>query len=81
MVFLMAVIATTPVATLVMTSQQGTTQLPTATTQEPQVARAPTPQKEWNYTTGDIIVSSPAVSEEVVYIGSNDKNVYARFAS
>jgi len=82
MVFLMAAIATTPVAILAMTSQQGTTQLPTATTQEPQVAKAPTPQKEWNYTTGNSMRSSPAVADvdadgqlEVI-IGSFDKKVY-----
>ena len=32
---------------------------------------------EWNYITGDVIDSSPAVANGVVYIGSEDDNVYA----
>ena len=32
---------------------------------------------DWSYTTGDSIVSSPAVFNGVVYIGSHDRNVYA----
>jgi len=35
----------------------------------------------WNYTTGDVVISSPAVADGVVYIGSNDHNVYALDAS
>ncbi len=35
----------------------------------------------WSYTTGDNVVSSPAVVDGVVYIGSNDMNVYALNAS
>ncbi|MBS3094430.1 PQQ-binding-like beta-propeller repeat protein, partial [Candidatus Pacearchaeota archaeon] len=31
----------------------------------------------WNYTTGEGIISSPAVSKEMVYFGSNDFNLYA----
>ena len=31
----------------------------------------------WNYTTADIVFSSPAVSNGVVYVGSYDSNVYA----
>ena len=31
----------------------------------------------WNYTTGDYVFSSPAVVNGVLYIGSNDDNVYA----
>ena len=33
--------------------------------------------KLWNYTTGGFVNSSPAVVDGVVYIGSNDGNVYA----
>jgi len=35
----------------------------------------------WDYTTKDIISSSPAVANGVVYVGSYDKNVYALDAS
>jgi len=31
----------------------------------------------WNYTTADIVFSSPAISNGVVYVGSYDSNVYA----
>ena len=31
----------------------------------------------WSYTTGEAVASSPAVANGVVYIGSNDGNVYA----
>ncbi len=31
----------------------------------------------WNFTTSDAIASSPAVSNGVVYVGSNDANLYA----
>jgi hypothetical protein len=31
----------------------------------------------WSYLTGDAVVSSPAVSEGVVYVGSYDHLVYA----
>jgi outer membrane protein assembly factor BamB len=37
--------------------------------------------KMWNFTTGGRIYSSPAVSENIVYIGSGDNNVYALDAS
>jgi parallel beta-helix repeat protein len=30
----------------------------------------------WNYTTGDGVESSPAVADGMVFIGSNDKNIY-----
>jgi outer membrane protein assembly factor BamB len=33
--------------------------------------------KLWNYTTGGYVDSSPAVVNGVVYVGSNDGNVYA----
>ena len=33
--------------------------------------------KLWNYTTGGVVFSSPAVVGGVVYIGSTDNNVYA----
>lgn len=33
--------------------------------------------KMWNFTTGSYVVSSPAVSGGVVYVGSWDGNVYA----
>jgi PQQ-like domain len=36
-----------------------------------------TPTLIWKYTTGNSIASSPAVSNGVVYIGSDDKNLYA----
>ena len=31
----------------------------------------------WNYTTGDIVASSPAVAEGIVCVGSLDHRVYA----
>jgi hypothetical protein len=31
----------------------------------------------WNYTTGNIVTSSPAVTNGVVYVGSHDNKVYA----
>ena len=31
----------------------------------------------WNYTTGDVVDSSPAVAGGVVFVGSDDGNVYA----
>ena len=36
-----------------------------------------TPTLIWKYTAGNSIASSPAVSNGVVYIGSDDKNLYA----
>ncbi|MFZ0925405.1 MAG: PQQ-binding-like beta-propeller repeat protein [Halobacteriota archaeon] len=33
--------------------------------------------KVWDYTTGSAVLCSPAVSNLVVYVGSNDGNVYA----
>ena len=38
---------------------------------------ATTGTKLWNYTTGGAVQSSPAVANGVVYVGSNDGNVYA----
>jgi len=35
----------------------------------------------WQYTTGDRVYSSPTVANGVVYVGSNDNNVYALNAS
>jgi outer membrane protein assembly factor BamB/nitrous oxidase accessory protein NosD len=35
----------------------------------------------WNYTTGDLVLSSPAVVGDKVYVGSYDKNVYCLDAS
>jgi outer membrane protein assembly factor BamB len=35
----------------------------------------------WNYTTGDVVISSPAVFEGLIYVGSYDRNVYALSAS
>ncbi len=32
---------------------------------------------DWRYTTGDVIGSSPAVVSGVVYLGSDDQNMYA----
>jgi outer membrane protein assembly factor BamB len=32
---------------------------------------------KWSYTTGYLVISSPAVANEVVYVGSGDGNVYA----
>ena len=34
-------------------------------------------RRKWRYTTGDIVFSSPAVANGVVYVGSDDGNVYA----
>jgi len=31
----------------------------------------------WSYQTGDPVYSSPAVADGVMYVGSNDGNVYA----
>ena len=36
---------------------------------------------KWSYTTGSHVVSSPAVANGVVYVGSEDDNVYALNAS
>jgi hypothetical protein len=36
-----------------------------------------TPTLIWKYTTGNSIASSPAVTNGVVYIASDDKNLYA----
>jgi outer membrane protein assembly factor BamB len=41
---------------------------------------AGTGKPEWNYATGGIVESSPAVANGVVYIGSEDSKLYA-FAS
>ncbi len=35
----------------------------------------------WNYTTEDIVYSSPVIVDDVVYVGSDDYNVYALNAS
>jgi outer membrane protein assembly factor BamB len=35
----------------------------------------------WSFATGEPVDSSPAVANGVVYVGSNDKNVYALNAS
>jgi len=42
---------------------------------------ATTGHKLWSYTTGDYVYSSPAVTNDVVYIGSGDSSVYALKAS
>src|SRR5271157_2494544 len=39
------------------------------------------PNAIWNYTTGGSVTSSPAVSNRLVYFGSEDNNVYAINAS
>jgi len=31
----------------------------------------------WRFVTGDLVVSSPTVANGVVYVGSEDKNLYA----
>ena len=33
--------------------------------------------EQWSFTTGSSVLSSPAVANGVVYVGSNDNNVYA----
>jgi len=38
---------------------------------------AETGTKLWSYTTGSVVFSSPAVANGVVYVGSDDGNVYA----
>ena len=38
---------------------------------------ATTGASSWNFTTGDWVVSSPAVANGTVYVGSVDGNVYA----
>ncbi|MCW4009297.1 MAG: InlB B-repeat-containing protein, partial [Candidatus Bathyarchaeota archaeon] len=40
-----------------------------------------TNQTLWNYTTGNAVLSSPAVADGVVYVGSKDNKVYALNAS
>ena len=42
---------------------------------------ATTGAKLWSYTTGELVDSSPAVANGVVYVGSYDHNVYALNAS
>jgi PGF-CTERM protein len=42
---------------------------------------ASTGAKVWNYTTGLMVLSSPAVANGVVYVGSDDNNLYALNAS
>ena len=37
---------------------------------------ARTGTKVWNYTTGDVVESSPTVTNGIVYVGSDDTNVY-----
>ncbi|MFE5331308.1 protein kinase [Embleya sp. NPDC056575] len=55
----------------------------TATTSAPGVPAPPSTAtststvRPWRFTTGDAVLSSPAVVNGVVYIGSQDKNVYA----
>jgi len=34
-------------------------------------------KRAWTYRTGEAIESSPAIADGVVYIGSNDHNLYA----
>ena len=36
-----------------------------------------TGKEKWRFTTGDKVDSSPAVASGIVYVGSNDKNLYA----
>ena len=38
---------------------------------------AATGHPRWTYTTGDDVISSPAVTGGTVYIGSDDNKVYA----
>jgi len=38
---------------------------------------ASTGARIWNYTTGGAVASSPAVADNIVYVGSNDNNIYA----
>ena len=42
---------------------------------------ASTGAKRWSYTTGGSVITSPAVANGVVYVGSFDCNVYALDAS
>ncbi|MFJ8589232.1 PQQ-binding-like beta-propeller repeat protein [Streptomyces sp. NPDC093595] len=37
----------------------------------------PDPRQRWRFTTGNAVTSSPTVVRGVVYVGSDDKNVYA----
>ena len=37
----------------------------------------PTNHELWRFNTGDDVWSSPAVSNNIVYVGSNDNNLYA----
>ena len=41
----------------------------------------PNNRLNWNYTTGGYVESSPAVANGVVYVGSDDRNVYALYAN
>ena len=36
-----------------------------------------TGEKKWEFTTGDVIISSPLVKEDGVYIDSGDSTIYA----
>ena len=38
---------------------------------------ATTGAERWSFTTGDMVRSSPAVSNGVVYVGSGDDHIYA----
>ncbi len=38
-------------------------------------------QLKWSYTTGQVVFSSPTVVNKVVYVGSEDHNVYALYAN
>jgi len=38
-------------------------------------------QLKWSYTTRNFVLSSPAVANGVVYVGSYDRNVYSLNAS
>ncbi|MGW0879286.1 outer membrane protein assembly factor BamB family protein [Streptomyces sp. NPDC002671] len=43
----------------------------------PTAHNTPDPRVRWRFTTGGPVMSSPTVTDGVVYVGSDDKNVYA----
>ena len=57
---------------------QPSTSNPEATKPEPTKAKATAGDKLWEFQTGDNVFSSPAIgSDDTVYVGSDDKKLYA----
>jgi len=58
-------------------TEAGATELESVYHGEVYALWANTGKKYWNYTTGGQIWSSPAIVNGIVYVGSNDHNIYA----